>query len=89
MPRSSRQAGLARARDPGWPRGTAPVWGWSCGSVPWLYGAPQVLVLSTAEDAPQYVQALQEQMDTAQAILQGQVIAVSTLPCCGCAMCWT
>ena len=35
------------------------------------YGASQVVVLSTDEEAPQYLDGLQAQMDVAQAILRG------------------
>ena len=35
------------------------------------FGASQIVVLATAEEAPQYLDALQAQMDVAQAILHG------------------
>jgi ferredoxin len=35
------------------------------------YGAAQVVLLATQEEAPQYLEGLQAQMDTAQAILHG------------------
>ncbi len=62
----------------GVPAHVIPVAVWhtaSLGLEVWLsalaYGAAQVLVLTTAEEAPQYAQGLQAQMQQAQALLQG------------------
>jgi ferredoxin len=62
----------------GVPAHVIPVSVWhtaSLGLDVWLsalaYGAAQVLVLVTAEEAPQYLDGLQAQMDQAQALLEG------------------
>nr|WP_315229576.1 4Fe-4S binding protein [uncultured Limnohabitans sp.] len=62
----------------GVPAHVIPVSVWhtaSLGLEVWLsalaYGAAQVLVLVTAEEAPQYLDGLQAQMDQAQALLEG------------------
>lgn len=71
-----RSAQLKKAR--GVPASVMPLALWHTASVGvdvWLsavaYGAAQVVVLQTGEEAPQYVEALQVQMDAAQAILNG------------------
>ncbi|WP_086076985.1 4Fe-4S binding protein [Bordetella genomosp. 13] len=71
-----RQARLGRAH--GVPANVIPVALWhtaSLGADLWLsavaYGATQVVVLTTAEEAPQYLDGLQAQMDVAQAVLNG------------------
>jgi hypothetical protein len=46
------------------------------------YGASQVVVLVTAEEAPQYLDGLQAQMDVAQAILHGLGYTGTHLCCC-------
>ena len=68
------QLGLAQ----GVPAHVIPVSLWhtaSTGMDLWLsamaYGASQVVVLTTAEEAPQYLDGLQAQMDVAQSILRG------------------
>ena len=68
------QLGVAQ----GVPANVIPVAVWhtaSLGIDAWLsaiaFGASQVAVLATAEEAPQYLEALREQMDVAQAILHG------------------
>jgi ferredoxin len=68
------QLGVAQ----GVPANVLPVALWhtsSMGIDVWLsaiaYGASQVAVLTTDEEAPQYLDALREQMDVAQAILGG------------------
>ena len=68
------QLGVAQ----GVPANVIPVAVWhtaSLGIDVWLsaiaFGASQVAVLATAEEAPQYLEALREQMDVAQAILHG------------------
>ncbi len=68
------QLGVAR----GVPANVIPVGLWhtvSLGVDVWLsaiaFGASQVAVLTTGEEAPQYRDALREQMDVAQAILNG------------------
>ena len=68
------QLGLAH----GVPAHVIPVSLWhtaSTGMDLWLsamaYGASQVVVLTTAEEAPQYLDGLQAQMDVAQSILRG------------------
>jgi len=62
----------------GVPANVIPVALWhtaSLGLDVWLsaiaFGASQIVVLATAEEAPQYLDALQAQMDVAQAILHG------------------
>jgi ferredoxin len=62
----------------GVPANVIPVAVWhvaSLGLDVWLsaiaFGAAQVAVLTTADEAPQYLDALREQMDVAQAILNG------------------
>jgi ferredoxin len=71
-----RAAQLKKAR--GVPANVIPVALWhtaSTGIDLWLsaiaYGANQVLVLTTAEEAPQYLAGLQAQMQVAQALLAG------------------
>ncbi len=71
-----RAAQLRRAQ--GVPANVIPVPLWhtaSTGVDLWLsalaYGASQVVVLATEEEAPQYLAGLQEQMDVAQALLHG------------------
>jgi ferredoxin len=68
------QLGVAK----GVPANVIPVPLWHTASVGvdlWLsavaYGASQVAVLTTNEEAPQYLDALREQMDVVQAILNG------------------
>jgi ferredoxin len=68
------QLGVAR----GVPANVIPVALWHTSSVGldvWLsavaYGASQIAVLTTSEEAPQYLDALRQQMDVAQAILNG------------------
>ncbi len=68
----------SQARIHGVPARVLPVALWhtaSTGLDVWLsaiaYGASQVWVLATVEDAPQYRQALRAQMDVAQSILTG------------------
>lgn len=46
------------------------------------YGASQVWVLLTDEEAPQYRHALEEQIAVAQAILTGLGFPVSMFGCC-------
>ena len=46
-------------------------WGLDVWLTALAYGAAQVLVLTTAEEAPQYTEGLQAQMQQAQAMLQG------------------
>jgi len=87
-----RAAQLKKAR--GVPANVIPVPLWhtaSTGIDLWLsaiaFGASQVLVLTTQEEAPQYVEGLQAQMQVAQALLKGlgysgthlQLLAVSTV----------
>ena len=62
----------------GLPANVIPVAVWhtaSLGIDVWLsavaMGATQIAVLATGEEAPQYLDALREQMDVAQAVLQG------------------
>jgi ferredoxin len=62
----------------GVPANVIPVGLWHAASVGidlWLsaiaYGASQVAVLTTREEAPQYLDALRQQMDVAQALLNG------------------
>ena len=71
-----RAARLGVAR--GVPANVIPVALWHTASVGldlWLaavaYGASQVVVLATDEEAPQYLDGLQAQMETAQALLHG------------------
>ena len=71
-----RAARLGQAQ--GVPANVIPVALWhtaSTGVDLWLsaiaFGARQVVVLATAEEAPQYLDGLQAQMDVAQAILSG------------------
>jgi ferredoxin len=71
-----RTAQLKKAH--GVPANVIPLALWHTASVGvdvWLsavaYGAAQVVVLQTGEEAPQYVAALQTQIDAAQAILHG------------------
>lgn len=71
-----RAAQLRRAH--GVPAHVIPMALWhtaSAGIDLWLsavaYGATQVVVLTTPDDAPQYLQGLQTQMDVAQALLSG------------------
>jgi ferredoxin len=71
-----RAAQLRRAH--GVPANVIPMALWhtaSLGLDVWLsavaYGASQVVVLATAEEAPQYLEGLQAQLDVAQALLQG------------------
>jgi ferredoxin len=68
------QLGVAK----GVPANVIPVALWHTSSVGidvWLsaiaYGASQVAVLTTSEEAPQYLDALRQQMDVAKAILNG------------------
>jgi ferredoxin len=68
------QLGVAK----GVPANVMPVALWHTSSVGidvWLsaiaYGASQVAVLTTSEEAPQYLDALRQQMDVAQRILNG------------------
>jgi len=68
------QLGVAQ----GVPANVIPVALWHTSSIGidvWLsavaYGASQVVVLTTHEEAPQYLDALREQMDVAEAILNG------------------
>ena len=62
----------------GVPANVIPIGVWHTASVgldAWLgaiaMGASQVAVLATSEEAPQYLEALREQMDVAQALLNG------------------
>lgn len=71
-----REAQLRRAQ--GVPANVMPLALWHTASIGldvWLgavaYGAAQVAVLVTDEEAPQYLQGLQAQMEVAQALLQG------------------
>ncbi|MEY4727055.1 MAG: hypothetical protein RLZ36_1682 [Pseudomonadota bacterium] len=71
----------------GLPAHVIPVSLWhtaSLGLEVWLtalaYGAAQVLVLQTAEEAPQYAEGLQAQMAQAQALLEGLGYASSNQP---------
>jgi ferredoxin len=81
-----RAAQLRVAR--GLPAHVMPVSLWhtaSLGLEVWLtaltHGAAQVLVLTTGEEAPQYVEGLQSQMDQVQALMEGLGYAASRQPC--------
>ncbi|MDX3906535.1 MAG: 4Fe-4S binding protein [Pigmentiphaga sp.] len=74
--RLGREAGLGRRH--GIPANVIPLGVWhtaSLGLEAWLgaiaLGASQVAVLATDEEAPQYLEGLQAQMDIAQTILEG------------------
>ncbi|MBU1358870.1 MAG: 4Fe-4S binding protein [Gammaproteobacteria bacterium] len=74
--RLGREAQLGRAQ--GVPAHVLPIGLWHAASTGidlWLsavaFGASQVVVLSTGEEAPQYLSALRQQMDIAQTVLRG------------------